>query len=251
MKNHTRQTPSGLHRHETASLGARGYKLRGTGSEHARLLRLVLLAYTRWPGRPDHAPWPSNKTLSARTCLEERQIERSLAALREAELVRTRIGKRIGATKPTGRLIEVGLHAPCKALAPGPLDVGNLWRLARALRPRPAALVTAMVGAYMLACDDPEDPQPIEDWTELGCTMAEWRRFIGHKDNPGWSKRLRELDGLGLIRREGRVVHVSPPRAWFSLVIEHAERGRLIELAPPVRLLRIEEVVEHFARTGT
>jgi len=210
-----------LHRHETASLGARGCRLAGVGSEHARLLRLVLLSYTRWPGRPGQNPWPSNKTLASRTRLDERQIERAMAALRDADLVATRTGRRTGARRPVGRLIDMRLHAPCKALAPGGFDVGNLWTLARSLRARPAALVTAMVGAFMLASD--AAGCPLEEWSELGCSMSDWRRFIGHRDNASWTKRVRELERLGLLRREGRTVLVSPPRAWFSLAVEHAE----------------------------
>jgi hypothetical protein len=209
-----------LHLHETASLGPRACRLAGVGSEHARLVRLVLLAYTRWPGQPRQSPWPSNRTLASRTRLDERQVERALAVLRAAQVIEVRVGHRPGARRSVGRLIDVGLHAPCKALAPEGIDVGHLWTLARAKRSRPAALVTAMFGAWMLACDHAGGP--IDDWAELGCTASDWRRFVGHADNASWTKRLRELDELGLIRREGRTIFVSPTRAWFVLAVDHA-----------------------------
>ncbi len=218
-----------LHRHETASLGARGPRITGVGAEHARLLRLVLLACTRWPGTPKQDPWHGNETLATRTGLDERQVERALAALRQAGIVTTRVGRRPGARKVVGRLIKLDLHAPCKALAPEDFDVGNLWAVTRSLRARPAALVTAMVGAYMLASD--ESGGAIDEWSELGCSMADWRRFIGHRDNASWTKRTRELVELGLLRREGRRVFVAPPRAWFSLAVDVAEKRRGIVLA--------------------
>lgn len=168
---------AGLHRHETASLGARGARLAGRGTEHARLLHLVLLAYTRWPGQTKQDPWPSNATLATRTGLDERQVERALVALRQAGIVTTRVGRRQGARRVVGRLIKLDLHAPCKALAPEGFDVGNLWAVTRSLRARPAALVTAMVGAYMLASDAAGGA--VDEWTELGCSMAASRRFVG------------------------------------------------------------------------
>jgi DNA-binding transcriptional ArsR family regulator len=220
-----------LHRHETASLGARGPRLAGLATEHARLLRLVLLAYTRWPGTTKQDPWPSNATLASRTGLEERQVERALVALRQAGIITTRVGRRQGARRVVGRLIKLDLHAPCKALAPEAFDVGNIWAITRSLRARPAALVTAMVGAYMLASDAAGGG--IDEWSELGCSQAAWRRFIGQRDNASWTARVRELEGLGLLRREGRRVIVAPPRAWFALAVDVAEKRRGIGRAAP------------------
>ena len=220
-----------LHLHETASVGLRAGRIAGVGAEHARLVRLILLSYTRWPGRPGQSPWPGNATLAVRTRLTERQVERAVAVLREAEVITTRIGRRAGARRPVGRLIDVYLHAPCKALAPEAVDVESLWAVTRSLRDRPAALVTAMVGAYMLASD--AAGVAIDEWSELGCSMSSWRRFVGHADNASWTKRVRELEQLGLLRREGRRIFVSPPRAWFMLMVEHAEAKRLAD-APPV-----------------
>lgn len=227
---------SNLHRHETASLGARGTRLAGVGSEHARLVRLVLLSYTSWPGRPKRSPWPSNETLAARTGLTERQIERALAALRDAGIATSRVGRRAGARRQVGRLLELGLHAPCKALAPEAFDVGSLWTIARTMRDRPAALITAMVGAYMLA-SDAAGRDGLEEWGALGCSMADWRRFVGHRANASWTRRVRELELLGLIRRDGRRIFVSPPRAWLSLAVDArrpAEAPRVIPRAKPV-----------------
>jgi hypothetical protein len=75
---------------------------------------------------------------------------------------------------------------------------------------------------------------PIDEWSELGCSMADWRRFIGHADNAAWRKRVRELEDLGLLRREGRKIIVSPPRAWFSLMVNLAdgEPSRVTALRP-------------------
>lgn len=221
-----------LYIHETASMGLRAGLLTGVGTEHARLVRLVLLSYTRWPGRPGQAPWPSNARLAARTRLTERQVERAIAQLLEAEIITTRVGRRAGARRSVGRLIDVYLHEPCKALAPEAIDVASLWSVTKALRDRPAALVTAMVGAYMLASD--ASGEAIDEWSELGCSMSAWRRFIGHADNASWRKRVRELEGLGLLRREGRTIKVSPPRAWFMLMVSHAEKSKRLADAPPV-----------------
>ncbi len=248
MTKHTRQSGGGLHRHATAGLGARGAKLSGVGAEHARLLRLILVSCTRWPGRQRQSPWHSNLTLASRTGLEERQVERALAVLRAAGIVATRFGKRPGARREVGRLIDVKLHAPCKAFAPEGVDVRNLWAVARALRPRPAAMVTAMVGAYMLASDATRGP--LVEWAELGCSMAEWRRFIGHRDNPSWSKRIRELATLGLLEREGRRVSVAPPRAWFALAVQAEQPDP--ERLPAAPLLRVVDVVHDELRpTGS
>jgi hypothetical protein len=221
-----------LHRHETASMGPRGGLLTGVGAEHARLVRLILLSYTRWPGRPGQSPWPSNATIAARARLTERQVERALAQLLEAEIITTRVGHRAGARRSVGRLIDVNLHEPCKALAPEAIDVASLWAVMKSLRERPAALVTAMVGAYMLASD--ASGGPIDEWSDLGCSMADWRRFIGHADNAAWRKRVRELEELGLLRREGRKIIVSPPRAWFSLMVDLAdgEPSRVTAIRP-------------------
>ena len=225
-----------LHRHETASLGLRAGELVGVGAEHARLVRLILLSYTRWPGRPGQAPWPSNATIAARARLTERQVERAIAQLLAAKVITTRVGHRAGARRSVGRLIDVYLHEPCKALAPEAIDVASLWAVTKALRDRPAALVTAMVGAYMLASD--ASGAAIDEWTELGCSMAAWRRFIGHADNASWRKRVRELEDLGLLRREGLTIIVSPPRAWFSLMVDAAETetDRASAIAPVAQL---------------
>jgi hypothetical protein len=213
-------------------MGLRAGRLAGTGAEHARLVRLVLLSYTRWPGKPGQSPWPANTTLAARTRLTERQIERALALLREAEIITIRVGRRAGARRQVGRLIDVDLHAPCKALVPDAVDLDSLWAVTRSLRDRPAALVTAMVGAFMLASDAAAGP--IDEWSDLGCSMSEWRRFVGHADNASWTKRVRELEGLGLLRKEGRKIRVSPPRAWFALMVGAAETKRNDAPAPPV-----------------
>jgi hypothetical protein len=217
-------------------LGLRAGELAGVGAEHARLVRLILLSYTRWPGRPGQAPWPSNATIAARARLTERQVERALAQLLAAKVITTRVGHRAGARRSVGRLIDVDLHEPCKALAPEAIDVASLWAVTKALRDRPAALVTAMVGAYMLASD--AIGRPIDEWTELGCSMAAWRRFVGHADNASWRKRVRELEDLGLLRREGLTIIVSPPRAWFSLMVNaaEAERDRASAIAPVAQL---------------
>jgi hypothetical protein len=213
-------------------MGLRAGRLTGVGTEHARLVRLILLSYTRWPGRPGQAPWPSNATIAARARLTERQVERALAQLLEAEIITTRVGHRSGARRSVGRLIDVYLHEPCKALVPEAVDVASLWAVTKSLRARPAALVTAMVGAFMLASD--ASGAPIDEWSPLGCSMADWRRFIGHADNAAWRKRVRELEELGLLRREGRQIIVSPPRAWFSLMVDLAdgERERVTPLRP-------------------
>lgn len=227
-----------LHQHETASIGARGAALTGQGAEYARLVWLVILSHTKWPGRAEGPTWASNATVARESGLELNDVELALGKLRRAGLLTTPIGKRPGARRPCGRLLVPTLGARCKLLIPESFDVGNLWTLARSCRRRAASLVTAMVGAYALACDHAGDR--IEDWSELGCKQADWRRFVGAKKNASWAKRIRELVELGLLRREGRRVFVAPPRAWFALAVRVAEKRRGIGQVVPMSPRRAE-----------
>jgi hypothetical protein len=170
----------------------------------------------------------SNATIASDAGLTVKEVEKAMACLRKAKMIETRWGPRPKA-KP-GRLIALDLHSPCKALAPGRFEVGMLWWIVKKARARPAALVTAMVGAFMLASSVAGGA--LEDWADLGCSMADWRRFVGHRDNPSWTRRVRDLESLGLIRRSGRRVFVSPPKAWLALATS-ARSERSPALTPP------------------
>ena len=205
-----------LHRHGTAGVGLRAPRLAGSGVEAARLLWLQLVSQTRWPGRDPQDVFTSNAGLAHATGLAVREVKRALAMLRDGEFVSIRWGRRPGGG--TCRLIHVALHTPVRALAPLADDLANLRTILGAHRARPAALVTMMAGAFMLASDHARGA--LEDWGALGCSASALRRFVGQADNPSWTKRIRELEAIGLIRRDGRRISVSPPREWFRLACQ-------------------------------
>ena len=87
----------------------------------------------------------------------------------------------------------------------------------------------AEIDAYALACDD-YDGRP-DDWASLGCSQADWRRFVGARKNSAWFALVRDLDRAGLIRRDGAAIDVSPPRSWlWTLDLGQRDHGP----APPI-----------------
>jgi hypothetical protein len=210
----TQPQTRGLHSQATAAIGARLHVgARGRGSDYAQLVWLVILSHTPWPGRGERPTWASNVTLAAEAGLDEREVARALAVLREAGMLETPIGRRPGARRPFGRLLVPRIGAPVKLLIPERHDMANLWGLCRERRARPASLVTAAVGAYALASDH-AGHRP-RDWTQIGCRQADWRRFVGARKNASWTKRVRELEQLDIVRRRGRVIEVAPTRSWL------------------------------------
>ncbi len=188
----------------------------GVGIEHARLLWLVILSHTPWDGarRPT---WATNATLAADAGMTgpdaARQTERALNRLREASMLVTRHGERPGARRRFGRLLEPQLAGPVKVLIPDRGAMTNLWITCREARPRPAALVTAMVGAYALAAHG-LDRAPTE-WAPVPGPAAELRRFVGASKGSTWGRRVNDLCDLGLLERRD-ALWVAPPREWMQ-----------------------------------
>jgi len=222
----------GLHSHATAGIGIRAHHLHGRGSDYAKLVWLIILSHTRYPGRPPREPWATDVTLAHETGIgvhDLREVQRGLQRLRDAGLITTPIGRRPGARRPTGRVLVPQLGAPARVLIPDRHEMAQLWARCREFRKRPAFAVTAMVGAYALACDAAD--HRIDDWSPLGCTQSEWRRFVGAAKGGGWRALVSDLDRAGLIRRDGRAIDVAPPRSWlWTLDLGQCDHGP----APPL-----------------
>jgi len=196
-----------------ASIGTRLACVSGRGSEHAKLLWLFIVAHTRWPGRLVVHPWPSNATLADESSLDLRDARRALAALRSSGMVETRRGSRANTDKPRGRILIPKLDAQVKVLVPDRAEMISLWRACRRARQRPAALVTAMVGAYALAAHA-LDEHP-EKWSPVPGPAADLRRFVGASKGSTWGKRVNDLCDLGLLERRSGL-WVAPPREWMQ-----------------------------------
>ena len=214
-----------LHSRLDVAVGARLSSCSGDGIEAAKLTWLKILSRTPWPGRRPRPTWSNDLTIARDLGLPARQsVAKALRHLRAAGMLTTPRGKRPVGRK-YGRLLVPALGAPVKVMVPDGFDIRNLWTLGRTVTSRPAPLVTAMVGAYALAMDAARRTNDLEEWSTLGCKQADWRRFVGARKNASWTRRVRTLEAIGLIRRDGHAVMVSPPRAWFMLVVEHAERA--------------------------
>jgi len=206
---HTQPRARGPHSIHHAAIGDR---LRGDGCERARLLWLMILSHTPW--RAARRPtWASNVTLSHESGLDERRVRLGLQRLREAGMLATAQGERPGARRRVGRILAPAISAPVKVLIPGRGAMTNLWITCRESRPRPAALVTAMVGAYALAAHA-LDEHP-EKWSPVPGPAADLRRFVGASKGSTWGKRVNDLCDLGLLERRSGL-WVAPPREWMQ-----------------------------------
>lgn len=210
MSKRTQPAPARPHSIAPASIGDR---LRGgVGIEHARLVWLVVLSHTPWDGarRPT---WASNSTLAHESGLTVARVEYALAQLRTAGMLETPRGERPGARRRFGRLLVPKLEGPVKILIPDRAAMTNLWITCREARPRPAALVTAMVGAHALAAHA-LDRRPSE-WAPVPGPAAQLRRFVGASKGSTWGRRVNDLCGLGLLERREQL-WVAPPREWMQ-----------------------------------
>ena len=212
MSDSTLPPRCGLYSHATAGIGVRAQLLQGRGSDHAKLLWLVILSHTPW-GTTTRPTWASNETLRHETGLEQVDVDHARRRLRDAGMLTTEVGRRPGARRPVGRVLVPQLGAPARVLIPDRHEMAQLWSRCRGFRKRPAFAVTAVVGAYALASD--AAGHRVDDWAELGCSQSEWRRFVGASKGGGWRSLGRDLELAGLIRRTGRAIDVAPPRSWL------------------------------------
>ena len=214
MSEHTRPQPTGLHSHATAAIGVRTHRLVGRGADYAKLLWLVLLSHSRWPGNSARPVWACDLTLIHEMGLfarDVREAKRGLQRLADAGMIKRSIGHRPGARRPVGRVIEPALGSQVRVLIPDRHEMAQLWARCRAFRSRPCSAVTVMVAAYALACDAADGR--IDDWASIGCRSSALRHFVGASRGGSWSRLLADLERAGLIRRRDGVIECSPPRS--------------------------------------
>ena len=198
---------------ESAAINDRLAHVPGRGRELAPLLWIMVLAL------PDRRGIrrANNETLALNAGMAWssegiRQTERALAVLRRSGMLETRIGKRPGARRPNGRILEPQITAP-ELLVPDRNAMTNLWLTCHEARRSPAALVTLMVGAYALACHH-GGGWPVYEWSPVGTSQAALRRFVGASKGSTWNRRLGDLEGLGLLSRGP--LAIAPPEEWFQ-----------------------------------
>lgn len=215
MSESTQPPKGGPHSISPASIGARLNLTTGKGDEHAKLLWLVILSRTRWPGRRQQDPWPTDSTLAHDAGIkDERVVRRALQRLRGAGMITTPTGNRPTAKRKHGRLLVPRLSAPVKILIPDRGQMTNLWLTCGEFRERPASLVTLVVGLYALACD--AEGRRVTGWTKIHGTAADARRFVGARKGHAWTRRLRDLESIGLLERRGREVWLAPVSRWIQ-----------------------------------
>lgn len=205
------------HSIEHAAIGRRLVRVKGRGSDHAVLVWLAVLSHTPYDGA-ERPTWACTETLALETGLSPRDVQYGLQRLREASMLTTPHGRRHDARgrparREFGRLLEPKIEGPVKVLIPDRAAMANLWITCREARPRPAALVTAMVGAHVLAAHA-LDRRPSE-WAPVPGPAAELRRFVGASKGSTWGRRVNDLCGLGLLERRDQL-WVAPPREWMQ-----------------------------------
>ena len=232
MSESTQPPSGGPH---SASIGARMNLNPKRGDEHAKLIWFVILSRTMWPGRKKQSPWPTDTTLALDAGLGlRRDAERALQRLREADMLTTPTGRRPpSATRAHGRLLVPRLGSPVKILIPTRGQMTNIWLTCAEARQRPAALVTLVVGLYALACH--AEDRRVDGWTEIPGTMADVRRFVGARKGHAWTQRVRDLEGLGLLERRGRVIWLAPVSRWSQARRALDRDVRQRKTAQPVR----------------
>ena len=142
MSEHTRPQPTGLHSHATAAIGVRTHRLVGRGADYAKLLWLVLLSHSRWPGNSARPVWACDLTLIHEMGLfarDVREAKRGLQRLADAGMIKRSIGHRPGARRPVGRVIEPALGSQVRVLIPDRHEMAQLWARCRAFRSRPCS----------------------------------------------------------------------------------------------------------------
>lgn len=172
---------------------------RGEGSGTARLVYWFLLSCSR-----TGATWPSNHTISLRTGLGRREVERALRALADAGVIRIEHCERHDLRTHRGRSIHLPADAPKRIDFPSMGHVGALWALARNVRgqdSRPAALVTLAVGAWLVASRAHGGPLEID--TRLGLSLRQLRELTGASRGMAFDDRLRELELIRAFERAG------------------------------------------------
>lgn len=211
MSDSTQPVKTGPHFIESAGIGARLAKSKGRGRDYAKLVWFAVLSHTPWDTfkRPT---WACDETLAHDVGIDVREAERALQRLRAAGMLETPIGHRPGADRPVGRVLRPKIWTPVRVVIPTQEQMGRLWGLLREHHERPVTLVTTMVGLHVLAAHDlGRRPTGL---VRIPWRMAEVRRFVGSRKNAAWTSRLRRLEGLDLIRRDGRDLWLAPMRHW-------------------------------------
>ena len=231
-------------------LGARLNLEPQRGDENAKLAWWFILARTPWDNSP-RATWATNSTIAHDAGLAQRDAERAVSRLRGAGLLKTPTGKRTSKAGAVsfGRILEPRLGAPVKILVPGREDMATLWATCRTIRKLPASLVTLAVGLYVLACR--HAGRKPSAWARVPGRMADVRRLVGARKGHGWTTRVRDLEDIGLLRRDATGIWLAPTSAWARMPapaqVEEREAdvipiGRLPQLAPPARLISVADL---------
>jgi len=212
VSDHTQPTATGLHSLASAIIGARLNLDQQRSDEAAKLIWFVILSHTPWESltRPT---WATDTTLANDAGMKGlRDVERAVARLRTSDMLTTTIGHRPGARRPTGRVLCPRIGAPVKVLIPDRGSMANLWITCREVQSRPAPMVTLAVGLYVLACH--EVGHRPEGWTRIPGTMSDVRRFVGARKGHAWTRRIRDMEALGLLGRPDGEIWVAPAIAW-------------------------------------
>lgn len=208
---------------------------RGPGRAHATVVWLFLATYLRWSGKHSMV-WPSDETISKRTGLTLRSVQRGLAYLRLVGKVTVTRGPRPASRRrerrKVGRIIELHLLGDGPnpiVLWPSPKVVAGIWRDCSRARSRPAALVGVAIAMHVLAAA--ERGAALTNASSLTASMATIRALVGAAHGAAFNLRLADLESVGLTTRIGK--HW---REGMIVEMPHAEHvGRRPRLAPPLR----------------
>jgi hypothetical protein len=205
----------------------------GEGRSHATIVWLYLATYLRWSGEHTMV-WPSDETISKRTGLSLRAVQRGLAYLRAIGKITITRGQRPASRRKdrrkVGRVIEMHLLGDGPnpvVLWPSPKTVVGIWRESTRTRNRPAALVGLALAMHVLAAA--EQGAELTEAVSLTASLAMIRSLVGAAHGATFNKRLAELESAGLAGRVG--TH------WRDGVVVRLPRAELVEqrpiLAPP------------------
>jgi len=178
--------------------------------------------------------WPSDETISKRTGLTLRSVQRGLAYLRSVGKVTVTRGPRPVSRRrerrKVGRIIELHLLGDGPnpvVLWPSPKAVAGIWRDCSRARSRPAALVGVAMAMHVLAAA--ERGAALTNASSLTASMATIRALVGAVHGAAFNIRLADLESVGLTTRTGK--HW---REGMIVEMPHADPvQRRPRLAPP------------------
>jgi hypothetical protein len=179
----------------------------GEGRAHATIVWLYLATYLRWSGEHSKV-WPSDETISKRTGLSLRAVQRGLAYLRAIGKITITRGQRPASRRKdrrkVGRVIEMHLLGDGPnpvVLWPSPKTVVGIWRECTRTRNRPAALVGLALAMHVLAAA--EQGAELTEAVSLTASMATIRSLVGAAHGATFNRRLAGLERAGLLARVG------------------------------------------------